>query len=145
MKRRIGIFMAVGVLALGAVVWASGQDFNGNWAIAGSNSGASMTIHQHGDSFRVVMTNADGRHFGASFVANGQTQQLRTHGSMQRTVQASWQGDSLHVESRVLANSKVRRQVSLEISMGNDGNLHVVATRGVGQRARTKNLVLLRQ
>ena len=91
------------------------------------------------------MHNAEGNNFGAHFVANGQVQQLRSHGSVQRTVQASWQGEILQVESSVLSNSKVHRRVSLQITMGQDDQLHVVMTRGLGQHARISNLVLVKQ
>lgn len=143
MKRRAGILLAVGVLVLGATAWAGTVDFSGNWA--GVTSGATMSVYQHGDSFRVVMHNAEGGNFKMHFVANGQEQQLRTKGAMRQMVTASWQGSDLLINSRVLANSKVRRHVSLQISMGEDGQLHVAVTRGNGQHQRTRNLVLQRQ
>lgn len=145
MKQRVGLMLALGILVCGVTLWAANVDFSGDWAVAGAQNGASITIHQHGDSFRVVMHNAEGSNFGAHFVADGQVQQMRAQGTLQRTVQASWEGETLKVESRVLADSRIRRQVSLDVSMGQDGQLHVVMTRGNGRKTRTNNLVLVRQ
>jgi len=145
MKRRVVMLMAVSILALGTTAWAAGVDFSGNWAVAGAANGMTLSIHQHGDAFRIVAENAEGGSFRVHFVANGQQQQLRARGTMQRIVQASWQGDELLMEGQVLSNSKVHRRISLRISMAEDGNLHVEMTRGFGQHARTSNLVLVRQ
>jgi len=133
----------VAILGLGTTVWAGGADFSGNWSAVGNDS--TMTIHQDGDAFRVVLHNADGMNFMMHFIANGEEQQLRSHGGMQRMVQATWQGDDLLVNSRVLVNAKLRRRVNLQVSMGEDGNIHVALTRYNGQHQRTRSLVLQRQ
>jgi len=143
MKKGLGVLCVVAILGLGTTVWAAGADFSGNWSAVGNAS--TMTIHQDDDAFRVILHNADGMNFMMHFIANGEEQQLRSQGQMQRMVRATWQGEDLLVNSRVLVNAKVRRRVDLRVSMGEDGNLHVALTRFNGQHQRTRNLVLQKQ
>ena len=145
MKRFLGVLVVAGFLAMGVAASAVAADFSGDWAVSGGGAGATMTIRQHGDQFHIVVHNAEGQDFGMSFTANGQEQQLRSRGQLQQMIQASWQGDDLVINSRVLVGSKVRRQLSMQVSPTENGSLNVSVVRRVGQQTRTRHLVLERQ